>query len=254
MTDEPYFRHDLALVQERAYGLHAERCAPGVLALLEPVRGGLVLELGCGTGALTRHLLAAGHRVLATDASPAVLDVAREILGPSAELATLALPGDPVPEADAIVSVGHPISYLDSAADVDQALVALAGALRPGGVLAIDICDLEWGTARTGANNLGRVGPDWAVITEFSMPAPDKFVRDITTFVPDGNGAWRRDSEHHENVLVDTARIPGLLQGHGVTASVRSSFGTEQFPPGLKTVIGTRDRSPATGSPSEDRY
>jgi SAM-dependent methyltransferase len=243
MTAEPYYRHDLALVHDRGYGVHAEHCAPGVLALLEPVRGGLVLEIGCGTGALTKHLLAAGHRVLATDASTAMLDVARATLGPSAELARLTLPGDPLPEADAIVSIGHPVSYLGSAAEIHQALTAMAGALRPGGVLAIDICDLEWGTARAGVPSFGRAGQDWAVITEFSRPAPDRFVRDITTFVPDGHGAWRRDSEHHENVLIDTAPIPDLLRPHGVSASVRSSFGAEELPPGLKTVIGVRTRS-----------
>jgi len=240
MTAEPSYRHDLALVHERGFGFHGERCAPGVLALLEPVRGGLVLEIGCGTGALTRNLLGAGHRVLATDASPAMLELAREALGPSAELARLTLPDDPLPEADAIVSVGHAVSYLASADEVGRALTAMAAALRPGGVLAIDICDLEWGTARTNAGNLGRAGADWAIITEFSMPAPDRFVRDITTFVPNGRGAWRRDNEHHENVLVDTSRIPELLRPHGVSASVRSSFGEEQLPPGLKTVIGIR--------------
>jgi SAM-dependent methyltransferase len=240
VTADQYYRRDLALVHERGYGFHADRVAPGVLALLEPVRGGLVLELGCGTGALTRHLLAAGYRVLATDASPAMLETARQSLGPAAELALLTLPDDPLPTADAIVSVGHPVSYLASAAAVDRALTSMAVALRPGGVLAIDLCDLEWGTGRTGNGNLGRVGPDWAIITEFSMPAPDKFVRDITTFVPDGRGAWRRDSEHHENVLVDTARIPDLLRPLGVSAAIRASFGDETLPPGLKAVIGTR--------------
>jgi hypothetical protein len=112
--------------------------------------------------------------------------------------------------------------------------------LHPIDSLAIDLCDLEWGTARTGIGNLGRVGPDWAIITEFSMPAPDKFVRDIITFVPDGRGAWRRDSEHHETVLVDTARIPDLLRPLGVSAAIRASFGDESLPPGLKAVIGTR--------------
>jgi SAM-dependent methyltransferase len=240
VTAEPYYRRDLALVHERGYGFHGDRVAPGVLALLEPVRGGLVLELGCGTGALTRHLVAAGHRVLATDASPAMLEAARQFLGPAAELALLVLPDGPLPRADAVVSVGHPVSYLASAAEVDRALTSMAVALRPGGVLAIDICDLEWGTARAGSGNLGRVGPDWAVITEFSMPAPDKFVRDITTFVPDGCGAWRRDSEHHENVLVDTSRIPDLLRPLGVSAAVRASFGGEALPAGLKAVVGTR--------------
>jgi hypothetical protein len=81
-----------------------------------------------------------------------------------------------------------------------------------------------------------------AVIAELSTPAPDKFVRDITTFVPDGHGAWRRDSEHHENVLVDTSGIPALLREHGVEATVGSRFGAAELPPGLKAVIGTKNR------------
>jgi methylase of polypeptide subunit release factors len=48
--------------------------------VLVPVlaRNGLVLELGCGSGLLTRALVAAGHRLIATDASPAMLEIARE--------------------------------------------------------------------------------------------------------------------------------------------------------------------------------
>lgn len=235
-----YYQHDLALVHARGFGQHADRCAPGVLDLLAPVRGGLVLEVGCGAGALTRHLLAAGHRVIATDASAAMISLARDALGPEADVRRLALPDDPLPGADAIVSVGHVISYLPDAAAVDRALIAMAAALRPGGVLAIDICDLEFGRVRAGEANRGLTGPDWAVITEFSAPAPEVFVRDVTTFVPDGAGAWRRGSEHHENVLVDTALIPALLASHGVTATVRTSFGAAELPPGMRAVTGVR--------------
>jgi SAM-dependent methyltransferase len=75
----PYYRRDLALAHHLGYGFHAEACAPEILALLEPVRarGGLVLELGCGSGLLTRELIGAGHRVIATDASPAMPGIAR---------------------------------------------------------------------------------------------------------------------------------------------------------------------------------
>jgi methylase of polypeptide subunit release factors len=52
---------------------------PGILELLGPVRerNGVVVELGRGSGLLTRYLVEAGHRVIATDASPAMLDIAR---------------------------------------------------------------------------------------------------------------------------------------------------------------------------------
>ena len=237
----PYYQRDLAFIHDRGYGLHADRCAPGILELLSGIGDGLVLEFGCGSGALTRHLLAAGLRVVATDASADMLALARASLGPSADLRLLALPGDPLPDADAIVSVGHAISYLPDAAAVDAALAALAGALRPGGVLAFDILDLDFGQARAGDPPFARVQDDWAIITEFSTPAPDRFVRDITTFVPDGAGAWRRGGEHHENVLVDTSRIPALLAGHGVRASVGTAFGDAELQAGLRSVTGSKD-------------
>jgi SAM-dependent methyltransferase len=239
-----YYGRDLARVHHRGFGFHATTCAPGVLALLEPVlaRDGVVLEIGCGSGLLTRELVNAGHRVIATDASPAMLDVARDYLGTDApELRELALPDDPLPDADAIVAIGHPINYLPDDEAVDRALIAIAHALAPGGVLAFDICDLSWGAVRSDAIGQGRVGPDWAIITEFSTPAPDRFVRDITTFLPNPDGSWRRASEHHENTLIDTSQLPDRLAALGVTARLGSAFGDETLPEGLYVVSGTRD-------------
>jgi len=236
----PYYRGDLALVHDLGFGFHAELCAPGILALLEPVlrRGGLVLELGCGTGLLTRHLVGAGHRVVASDASPAMLDRARQVVPGAEEFRRIALPDDPLPRADAIVATGHVPSYLSDEAAVERALIAMAGALRPGGVLAFDICDLEWGEVRRDAPDYARVEDDWAIVTRFSVPRPNQFVREITTFVREHDGSWRRDDEHHENVLVDVAAAGELLRRHGVDAAVGTSFGGEKLPEGLMTVIG----------------
>jgi len=236
-----YYQHDLAMVHDRGYGQYAGRCAPGILDLLSPVRGGLVLELGCGSGALTRHLLAAGHRVVATDASADMLALAREALGEAADLRRLTLPGDPLPAADAIVSVGHVISYLPDEAAIETALAAMAGALRPGGLLAIDILDLDYGQIRAGEPPLGRAEADWAIITEFSSPAWNRIIRDITTFVPDGAGAWRRGYERHQNVLIDTSVIPARLAARGVRAQVGTRFGAVELPPGLRAVTGRKD-------------
>jgi SAM-dependent methyltransferase len=235
-----YYQHDLAFVHDRGYGGYADRCAPGILELLAPVHGGLVLELGCGSGALTRHLLAAGHRVIATDASADMLALARSALGGDADLRVLTLPDDPLPPADAIVSVGHVISYLPDAAAVDRALTAAAGALRPGGMLAIDILDLSFGRIRADDPPFGRSEEDFAIIAVFSVPAADRFVRHITTFVPDGAGGWRRGRERHENVLVDTSLIPARLASRGVRATVGTRFGAAELPPGLRAVTGVR--------------
>ena len=165
--DDPYYRPDLARAHHLGYGFHADNCAPGILSLLAPVqaRGGLVLELGCGSGLLTRHLTDAGHRVIATDASPAMLDLARGY-APAADIRPLTLPGDPLPAADAVVSVGHVLSYLPDAG------AAIARAVRPGGLFAIDLCDLAYGEQRRGEPPLGRVSDSWAVLAATSLPRP----------------------------------------------------------------------------------
>ena len=166
MTDagHPCYGPDLALVHDRGFAAHAAFCAPGFLRLLAPVRtrGGHVLELGCGTGLLTKEPIAVGHRVIATDASPAMLAIARKRLGRAAEeIGRLTLPDDELPQADAIVAVGHPLNYLPDADSVDRALIAMADALAPDGVIAFDVCDLELGRVRRDAASFGRAGPDW---------------------------------------------------------------------------------------------
>lgn len=242
MPDAPYYRHDLALVHHLGYGFHADRCAPGILALLEPVRArdGLVLELGCGSGLLTKYLVDAGHRVIATDASPAMLDLARETVPEAEAVEQLVLPDDPVPECDAVVSVGHVLSYLPDEDAIDRAFTVVAGALRPGGVLAIDLCDLAWGRVRLEPPDSGRVGEDWAIIARFSVPRPERFVRELTTFIREPDGTWRRNDERHDNVLLDTSKVPTRLADLGIDARVLSAFGHEQLPEGLVAVVGTR--------------
>jgi SAM-dependent methyltransferase len=239
---EPYYRHDLALIHHLGFGFHADACAPGIIDLLTPIRArdGLVVEIGCGSGLLTRHLLEAGHRVIATDASDAMLDLARRHAPGAQDIRRLRLPDDAVPPADAIVSVGHVLNYLENEASVDRALAALADALRPRGVLAIDLCDLVWGRAREHAPPHIRRDDKWVIMTEYSLPSPNCFVREMTTFVENPDGSWRRDDERHDNVLVDTSRVPAVLHDHGVDASIASGFGSEELMVGLVAVLGHR--------------
>lgn len=241
-THHSYYRRDLARVHHRGFAFHAQACAPGILALLEPVRAraGLVLELGCGSGLLTKQLADAGHRVSATDASPAMLELARSYAPGAEDVRQLTLPDDPLPPADAVVSVGHVLSYLPDEPTIDRALVAIARTLRPGGLFAVDICDLQYGQARRDDTNVGRAGDDWAIITHFSVPAPNRFVRQITTFVSNDDGSWRRDDERHDNVLIDTAQVPALLAAEDIEVTVTSAFGSERLPTGLRVLIGRR--------------
>ncbi|MCZ7535708.1 MAG: methyltransferase domain-containing protein [Acidimicrobiia bacterium] len=240
MPASPYYRSDLARIHHEGFAFHADAVAAGILRLLDPIREreGLVLELGCGSGLLTKYLAEAGHRVLATDASPAMVELARTYV-PAVPVEVLRLPDDPLPTADAIVSVGHALSYLDSEDDIDRALAAIAGALDVDGVLAFDICDLQWGAERRGQPPKVWFGEDWMLTTRFSVFDDRIFRREMTMFVRAGD-LWRREDETHDNVLIDTTRIPEFLARVGVHAEVRSAFGDETLSAGLVAVVGHR--------------
>jgi hypothetical protein len=85
-----------------------------------------------------------------------------------------------------------------------------------------------------------RLGDDWAIITRYENPAPDRHVRDMTTFVRNADGSWRRDHERHDNVLVDVRAVPPLLAHEGVEAEARRSFGEHELPVGLYAIVGTK--------------
>jgi hypothetical protein len=125
---------------------------------------------------------------------------------------------------------------------IDRALVAIARALRPGGLLAIDLCDLTYAEAVPGFPINARVADEWAIITERSTPSPDRFVRQMAVFTRNEDGSWRRDDERHVNVLIDTARVPPILAEHGVRATIGDSLGSSvELLSGLHTIIGHKD-------------
>lgn len=244
--DETYYRPALAGIHHEGFGFHADACAPGILALLDDVRrrDGLVLEVGCGTGLLTRHLTDAGLRVIATDASPAMLDLARSHAPEAVEHRVLALPDDPLPECDALVSTGHALSYLPDRPTLEAALVACARALRPGGVLALDLEDLSTRDAQMARPPTPWLGEDWAMITERRSDGPEHFARDMTIFMRRPDGAYEREVERHDNVLVDVEGVVRpLLEAEGLEVDIRLSFGDEVNMEGLMVVVAHRPPS-----------
>jgi hypothetical protein len=71
------------------------------------------------------------------------------------------------------------------------------------------------------------------------IPAGHQSLVQMAIFVRNDDGTWRRDDERHDNVLIDTALLPGLLADHRVEATVAASFGAETLPVGLRASSAT---------------
>lgn len=242
MPVDPYYGVDLAFIHDAGYSQHVERVAPGIVALLRAhVRAGAsVLDAGCGSGLLARKLLAAGFGVQGIDASPAMIALAREH-APEATFEVIALPAE-LPPADAVVSTGHVLNYLDSADAIASALRDLARAVRPGGLVAIDLMTERFAAQRDAAPLHAQVTDEWVLVARFSRPAPRRFDRVITVFRR-VHGAWRRSDEQHRNITFEAEDALAILREEGVDASVRTAFGEESLPEGLVVIAGARTRA-----------
>jgi SAM-dependent methyltransferase len=97
-----------------------------------------VLDFGCGSGNVTRHLLDCGARVLAADVSPSFLrHIERRFAGEPVE--PLALNGrDLAGLPDAAVDAAVAYSVLHHIPDYLHAVRELCRVVRPGGVVLID--------------------------------------------------------------------------------------------------------------------
>lgn len=89
------------------------------------------LELGAGTGLLTRELVARGYAVRATDTAPAMLAAGREAV-PEARWETLDAWAPPVACCDRLFSS----SLLQWSPEPEKTLASFRAALRPGGRMA----------------------------------------------------------------------------------------------------------------------
>jgi len=73
------YREDLAYIHDAGFGQLAAHAAAVVAEVLRAAghHGGLVVDLGCGSGVAARELCGAGYDVLGIDLSSALVETAR---------------------------------------------------------------------------------------------------------------------------------------------------------------------------------
>jgi 2-polyprenyl-3-methyl-5-hydroxy-6-metoxy-1,4-benzoquinol methylase len=102
-------------------------------AALGPVEGRDLLDVGCGTGRISRHLAARGARVLGFDFAAAAVEIARGVAGPEVSYRVQSVFDlDERERYDAAVAWGTLTVACRDAGELADALARIRGALRPG--------------------------------------------------------------------------------------------------------------------------
>ncbi|MBZ5738948.1 class I SAM-dependent methyltransferase [Nocardioides mangrovi] len=151
---------------DRFMGRYSTLLAPELLAAVGPEPGDRALDVGCGPGVLTRHLvelLGADH-VAAADPSPPFVAAARERL-PGVDVRQA--PAEQLPFDDDSFDVVLAQLVVPFMSDAVAGLREMARVARPGAPVAAT----AWDHASGGS---GPLSPFWRVVTEFDPGAYDE--------------------------------------------------------------------------------
>jgi SAM-dependent methyltransferase len=233
-----YYGEDLAYIHDAGFGAYARQAAPGLLDLFRRagLHGGLVVDLGCGSGILARRLTGARYRVLGIDQSASLLRLARKG-APRAVFRRGSFLKLPLPPCRAVVAVGECLNYQfgprHSRAALARLFARVYRALAAGGLLVFDVA--LPGQVR-GRNPLRhwREGKDWAVLVEVRENA-GLLSRRIVSFRKVGRG-YRRDEEVHRLQLYPATELTDLLRQAGFRVRLRRGYGTFRLP-GRRAVL-----------------
>lgn len=230
-----WYKEDLAYIHDVGHTDFARRSAPGILEILRRSRvgGGLVVDLGCGSGVWARELTRAGYKVLGIDISESMIRIARR-RAPSAEFRVESMFKADIPACDAVTSISECLNYLfDSDGDgrrLARLFRRIYDALNPGGVFIFDVA--EPGQIKKGGKVRGfSEGPGWVTALEKEEDeARQIFTRRITSFRKVGNH-YRRDDEIHRQRLYRSSEIVAQLRETGFRVRVVHSYGEHDLPP-----------------------
>lgn len=238
------YREDLSWIHDLGFGDLACNAAEVLLRELaaDGVAGGLVVDLGCGSGILAEALCNSGYDVLGIDISPAMIDMARRRV-PEARFRCESLLSAELPACSAVVAVGECFNYRFDENNSCDALRALFrrihAALEPGGLLLFDAA----GPGRVPGETPRKTcvdGGDWALLMHAEEdPVHRRVTRCITSFRRVG-ALFRRDDECHELDLLPPEDVLADLALGGLEAQQLEGYGEYPLPPGLHGFLARR--------------
>lgn len=238
---KPY-RADLATIHDEGYCALAEAAADLVSERLAAagVDSGLVVDLGCGSGALARRVVDAGHDVLGVDLSPDMIRLAKQRV-PEARFRVGSFLDTRLPSCSAVTATGEVLNYLfdprNRLTSLRKLFRRVRSALEPGGLFVFDVAGPE---RRTRPGRSFQEGPDWTCLVEWDVDRERQILtRRIVTYRKKGRN-FARDEETHVQQLYRATDLAAELRELGFLARVLRGYGDFRFPRGLAGVLARK--------------
>jgi SAM-dependent methyltransferase len=224
---------DLARIHHQGHGELARSAGPAVVTHLRQagIREGLVVDLGCGSGILARHLVDSGYAVLGVDPSAAMLRLARR-MAPAARFVRSRAEDVNLPKCVAVLATGESLTYLTRrapTAHLRRHVRRVSAALVPGGLFIFDAItesDVAPMNYRTWRATRG-----WAVLADVTEDRRRHVVRRrIITFARVGSTYRRSYAEHRVGVYA-RGTVLRELRRRGFIARTLAGYGASPLAP-----------------------
>lgn len=184
----------------------------------EGIYGGLVCELGCGTGRMTRLLAQSGYDMIGIDLSEEMLGVAREaqsegILYLAQDMREFELYGT----VRAVVCVCDSINYLTSEEDLLAVFRLVNNYLDPGGMFIFDLNTHYKFSELMGTQTFSEHREEGSLIWDNYYDEEERLNEyALTIFVRQEQGLYRKYEELHYERCYEPAVVKGLLEQAGM--------------------------------------
>lgn len=182
------------------------------------IEEGVVCELGCGTGKMTRLLADAGYDMIGVDMSEDMLAIAsmenpQQILYLCQDMRELELYGT----VAAVVSVCDSMNYLLEEEDLLEVFQRVNEYLEPGGVFLFDLNTIYKYETLLGETTISENRPEGSFIWENYYDAEEQINEyDLTLFIQEKENLYRKFEETHYQRGYSMEKIRTLLEEAGM--------------------------------------
>ena len=186
----------------------------------EGINDGLLLELGCGTGRMTRLLAAEGYDMIGVDNSEEMLSVAREYTMENTEILYLL---QDMREFElygtvrAVVSVCDSLNYITEEEELQHVFALVNNYLDPHGIFLFDMNTVYKYQTMIGDATIAENREEGSFIWENSYDEESGInTYELALFIPREDGLYEKTEEVHYQRAYPLEKIKELIQNAGM--------------------------------------